>query len=514
MSKRIDVLAGATILIIGIILLCSWRYNPGFRVLYSGDSFLDANQLIPGSNFKELGFWKLRFTADYAVGPEEYHPFYYTHNGPLSEMINGFYQKLGLERIERQRLVCIAWTLLGLAFFYAALRLLAGQTVALGALIINGSNPFILSWGDNLFSSYQWMLVYLAFYSLMRHIRKRSLLSFRVAWVAFFLVAFSNYELVPQIAIFVLGLAIFRIERISARKVAIFLIAPLAAFCLRNLLVIWAVGYHIWSRDLIEILLHRSVGIKTPIMEMYRYAPVIMWDTEAVIPRHFLQSLYLKLEGLYGYGWSLFIIALFVPRSRNWLLPKREILKVYPLILVFFFMGVSWFLLFPQHTSAHLHGSTMLLFSPFSGLLWSCVLIGLWKNVARIPVKALCLAAVICFIAVSRIINFVPPERFPGIEALDKYRGRVFCTNAIPSLVEYYTKAPAAFCGYEEQFNDLLEGKYNFFLRTDKLNAPFPEFFLSVSMFGWNKDRLAGYFPLVESGKDYAIYRLERKEGQ
>jgi hypothetical protein len=514
MPDKYDFTAFIIIILVAIILSCLWFYNPGFRVIYYGDSFLDANQFIPGSNFKELGFWNLRFTADYAVGPAGYHPFYYTHNGPLSEIINGIYQKLGVRTIEWQRLISIVWTSLGLAFFYLALRILTGKAVALWCLAVASTNPFVLSWGDNLFSSYQWALVYLAFFSFSLNIRKNSIFSFATAWMCFFLAAFSNYELVPQIAIFALGLKVLGLEAISARKIMVFFSAPLAAFCLRNSLVVWAVGYNVWYRDLTEILLHRAFGIKTSIMEMYKHIPVIMWDTEAMIPKDFLPSLYLKLENLYGYGWSLFLAALIIPRLRSLILPKKDALRAYRLIWLFFIMGVFWFFAFPQHTSAHFHGSTMLLFSPFSSLLWGYVLIGLWQNMPRISLKLICSAAIICSLTASRMINFIPPRQFPGIDALGRYKGKVFCTNAIPALVEYYTGAPAAFCGYEEQIRDLFTGRYYFFLRADRFSLPIPEFFLSISIFGWDKDRFSDYFSVVESGEGYTVYRLQLKEGQ
>ncbi len=507
MAKKINVTAALVIVVTGIALICFWRHNPQFRSLHVGEPFVDANQFIPGANFKELGFWNLRFTADYAVGPKEYHPFYYTHNGPLSEIINGIYQKCGLTRIEWQRPVCILWTILGFLFFYLLLKLLAGEGVALWSLIIGVSNPFVFYWGDNLFFSHQWLFICLSLYCLVRHIRNSSLGALFIAWGAFFLAAFSNYELVPLIAIFALGLKLFKIESFPARELLVFLSAPIAAFCLRSTLIIWAVGYNIWSYDLVEILSHRIFGVKTHLMEIYNRVPIVMWDSDAAIPKNFLQLLYVKLENLYGYGWSLLFIALAFARLRRKILPGPDAPRIYRLILLFFIMGTAWFLFFPQHTSAHFHGSTMLLFLPFSCLLWGSVLVGLWQNIRGFAIKSICLLAILGAIAGARIVNFVPPKPFPGIDALPRYEGKVFCTNSIPTLVEYYTKAPAAFCAYENQFQNLLGGKYYFFLKNKGLDLPQPEFFFCV--YGWNEPRLAARFPLVERGPGYAIYRLQ-----
>lgn len=507
-SVAIDIFAAIVIICAGIIMLYLWKLNPEFRTLYVGEPFVDANQFIPGSNFNQVGFVRLRFTADYAIGPAQYHPFYYTHNPPLSEIINGLYQKFGLVRIEWQRPICIVWTLLGFLFFYAMLRLFAGSIIALGGLIIAITNPYVIYWGDNLFASHQWMFVYASLYFFLQNIRKSSPLFFSLAWISFFCASFSNYELIPFIAFFALGLKIFRIERIPLRNVFIFLLAPLVAFCLRNLLVIWAVGYSVWIRDLVEILLHRTLGITTHFMEIYKKFPVIIWNPYPVLPKNYLQLLYYRLENLYGFGWSLIFILFAFPTVRHRLLLAKAAL-LFRLILLFFMMGIIWYILFPQQTSEHFHSHTMLLFLPFACLIWSSAIIGLWQNVNYAPIKAVGLSVILCAIISARVLNFVPPKPFPGIDMLKNYEGKVFCTNVIPSLVEYYTKAPAAFCGYEEQFKDLRNGKYYFFLRNEQMPAPSPEFFFSV--YGDVDQELAPYFPVVQQGDEYIIYRLKPK---
>ena len=504
-----DKLAGILIILTGIVLLYLWCLNPEFRTLYVGEPFVDANQFIPGKNFKEQGFIKLHFTADYAVGPEEYHPFYYTHNPPLSEIINGIYQRLGLVRIEWQRLVAILWTLLSFVFFYKMIKLLVGPREALFALIFLITNPYILYWGDNLFASHQLMFVFMSLYFFLKHIRCSSQRFLAAAWATFFCAAFSNYELILLIAFFAIGLKLFRLEKYPRRSLLFFLMAPFIAFCLRNILVIWAIGFQGWFRDLIEIFLHRTWAIETQFNEIYKELPIILWVPHPELPKNYLWLLYLRLENIYGYGWSMLFIALFFPSVRRFLLPAGEGKRLFLIICLFFIMGVAWYLLFPQQTSEHFHSHTMLLFFPFASLMWGVTLIGVWHNMKHKLLKIIGVIIVIGAVAGARIQNFIPPRPFPGIEALPKYKGKVFCTNAIPTLISYYTHMPAAFCGYDYQFRDLMEGHYYFFLRTDRLPTPRPEFFLSV--YGWGKDELEQHFSLIEEGKDYSIYRLQQK---
>ena len=153
----------------------------------------------------------------------------------------------------------------------------------------------------------------------------------------------------------------------------------------------------------------------------------------------------------------------------------------------------------------------MLFLLPFASLVWGSVAAGLWKNIRHLPLRIFSLALILSAITAARVSNFIPPRPFPGIEALRRYEGKVFCTNAIPMLVEYYTKVPAAFCGYDGQLKDLDREQYYFFMRTDKMPSPRPEFFFGV--YGYYDAELASCFTLVERGRDYAIYDLRKKKG-
>lgn len=501
----LDLYALVLIIAAGAAMLFLWSLNPEFRTLYVGEPFVDANQFIPGANFKELGFWELRFTADYAVGPKECHPFYYTHNPPLSEVLNGLYQRLGLVRIEWQRLVCMVWTLLALLFFYATLKLVVGQTVAFLALLITVTNPHILYWGDNLFGSHQLMFVFMTLYFFVRLVRSPAAVFYWLSWTAFLCASLSNYELIPMIAVFIAGLWILHIDRYPRRLFSIYS-APLVAFCLRNALIVWAIGFHGWFNDMMAILFQRTVGMKTAFSGVYNHLPIILWERDPELPRHYLWLLYSRLEQIYGYGWGVLLLSLLFPAVRRNLLPEGPG-RPARTIALFFAMGIAWYVLFPQHTSAHFHSLPMLFLLPFAGVLWAMVVIGSFQKKRPLMFRVSIVVVAFSCITAARIINFRVPKEFPGIRALRRYENRVFCTNAIPTLVEYYTRAPAAFCGYPEQFRGLLEGRYYFFLRTDRCPAPVPEYFFSV--FGDFDYLVSQYFPLVERGPGYAIYRLQ-----
>lgn len=494
-----------------LAMFVNWCFYPQFRDLHVGEPFVDANQFIPGKNFKEQGFLELKFNADYAIGDKGYHPFFYTHNPPLSEILNGIYQIIGLEEIQWQRLICMVWTFFSLIFFYLLIKDLLGAKIALVSLIVTVTNPYFIFWGDNLFSSHQWFFVYASCYYVLRYLVDEKRWQIIISWMLFFLAAFSNYELIPFISIFIVGIKIFNIRKINIKTLVIFLLAPISAFILRNLLVIWALGFSFWYKDIIEIVLHRSFGIKTGLSDIYNKFPVIMWDAEANLPNNYLWLLCRRLEELYGYGWIIlttivFIIYIFFKKRLS-----RQTIHIMQVLVIFFIMGFIWYLFLPQHTWVHFHSSTMLLILPFTSILWSSFFVYFIKKIkSKILTEIFTIAGVILIIF-SRIDSFIMPKPFPGINRLVEYQGKVFASNAIPTLIEYYTNAPAAFCGYDYQLNNLLEGKGYFFLNAQqgKKALPVCEYFFSFD--NWKRQRLRKEFKLIEEGDRYAIYKILQK---
>jgi len=492
-------------------MLSLWSRNPEFRTPQVGDSYVDANQYIPGMNFARFGFRNLKFTADYAVGPEEYHPFYYTHFPPLSDIINGVYHRLGLSRVPAQRLPGILWTLIGFFFFYKLIKALAGDAVALAGLLVTVSNPYLLYWGDSLFSSHQWMFVFAGLYFLVSDIRRPSGLSRGLGWAGFFCAAFSNYELIPFMVLFAAGVKILKLEELSLRKLLFFLSAPAAAFLLRNVLIIWALGFEFWHRDLAAIFLKRSYGLSSTFADIYDKFPVVIWDRSPEVPEGYLLLLYRRLENLYGYGWSAAAVLLLFKSIRKRVASACGSPGIIRLAALFLIMGSAWFFIFPQHTATHFAGSTPLLFFPFSGLLWGIFIVGIWRGAGNLKLRLGGVMLILAALSIGRLINHVPHRPFPGIESLPAFEGKVFSTNAIPSLVQYYTEAPAAYCNTKKRFSGFLEGDHYFLLRDDRIPHPEPEYFFSVD--GFKSRELSDSFTLVESGVRYEIFRLREPSG-
>ncbi|MEA1928156.1 MAG: hypothetical protein U9N73_08100, partial [Candidatus Auribacterota bacterium] len=152
------------VIILGAVLLLVWARFPEFKSFGQGDPYLDANQYITGKNFGERGFITENFLPDYATGPEDCHPLWYTHNPSFSEILSGIYYQLGLHDISQHRPIAILWNLLSAWFFYLLLKQLSSPRTALIALAVFISNPLYIAWGDNLNIHHQWCFIFAGMY--------------------------------------------------------------------------------------------------------------------------------------------------------------------------------------------------------------------------------------------------------------------------------------------------------------------------------------------------------------
>jgi len=315
--KIYDRLALLLIVILGVVLLLVWAKFPIYKSFSQGDPYLDANQYITGKNFGERGFITEKFLPDYATGPKDCYPLWYTHNPAFSEILSGIYYRLGLHDISQHRPISIAWNLLSAWFFYLLLKQLSSPRTALLALAVFISNPLYIAWGDNLNIHHQWCFIFAGMYLFLKSAddRKRSKILLWSATILFFLLCYSNYEYVPFVAIFFIGVKFLRIRRIPWTRVILPLGAGLMAIAIHQLSVIWAVGHDYWLLDKTETFLHRTGMGVTPLMEIYKKIPLLMWEDKAkltgglTLSTHF-KSFYLHLENLFGWGWAVLLVAI------------------------------------------------------------------------------------------------------------------------------------------------------------------------------------------------------------
>lgn len=596
------------IAILGIVLFLVWSRFPDYKSFSQGDPYLDANQYITGKNFGERGFITEKFLPDYATGPEECYPLWYTHNPAFSEILSGIYYRFGLHDISHHRPIAILWNMLGAWFFYVLLKRLVSPRAALFSLAVLISNPLYIAWGDNLNIHHQWCFIFAGMYFFLRSAdaaksqengniyddrsaglledpersRRESCLpraglkpcttkdaepgnstkspSFTsrlsglktpptaglpgsrntnlylgLAALCFFLLCYSNYEYVPFVAIFFIGVKLFKIRRISWARAVLPLGAGLAAFVIHQLCVIWAVGLNYWLLDKTESLLHRTgIGV-TPLMEIYKKIPLLMWEEQARLQGSFTlptywKGFYLHLENLFGIGWSVLLVGvcllpgLFLPGER------RERKSLFRIILLFFIMSNFWFVAFVQHTADHQWGSTILLFAPFAALLYGSALTGIYENLIRRERAATDGSRRV--ILINRIIGIIiiiillggliggrirtsrPFKAYPGIAALQKHRGAHFLTTSIPTLVSACTGTPTGWMSGKHPAQMYFRARY---LVNPGCAITFePDFFFSPRHpespdFARPFDTwLSANFKIEEQGENFAIYNLKK----
>jgi F5/8 type C domain-containing protein len=603
---KFDRLALFLIIILGAVLFLVWARFPEYKSFGQGDPYLDANQYLPGKNFAERGFFKEYFLAEYATGPEECYPFWYTHNPSLSEIMSGLYYRSGLHKISQQRVIAILWNLLGAWFFYLLLKRLSGPLIALISLGVFISNPLYIAWGDNLFTNHQWCFAFAAMYFFLRSIdtamyampaarsaglqsclpraglksyttkehrpenpakpsssaepesgfprnntfgmqakipptaglpgSRKSSLFLGLTALSFFLLCYSNYEYVPFVAIFFVGIKILKVRKVPWSRVLLLLGAGLSAVIIHQFWVIQAIGFDYWLIDKVESLLHRvGLGI-TPLMKVYNSMPCLMWEEQATLHGNltlaaYWKNFYLHLENLFGFGWTLLLAGICI--FPGWFLPgekeERKILR--RSLLLFFLMSNFWFVSFVQHTSDHQWGSTILLFAPFAAFIFGSVLAGLCTNFVRRGKEdisasrrlrafkrisgVILLIAVLLGLILGRATNCRRFESYPGIKALDKYRGKYFLTSSIPTLVSAYTGTPTGWSTGKHPARIFSHSRYlvnpgcelNF--QPDYFFSPRhpedPEFARSFD--SW----LSSNFEIEEGDNDFTIYNLNKR---
>ena len=534
---RYDKIAIAMIIILGIVLHAILFQFPEFKAFSQGDAYLDANQYIPGKNFAERGFIANRFLPDYAVGPDEYHPLWYTHNPPLSEIMNGVYQKLGVKQLFHQRIIAIIWNLLGAFFFYLLLKRLISPLVAILGLAVLVSNPEYLYYGDNLFTNMQWFFIFGSMFFFVEAgssegaQRKRGIY-LGVAGLLFFLLCYSNYEYVPFTALFFIGLKLLKIKDTTWKHVFVVLGVGIVSFIIHQATVIWAIGPRWYLLDITESMLHRLNLGATELNRIYEQIPVLMWDPRSGLPynnqilvywRHF----FIHLESYFGFGWSLLLIVMCLPR--HILLPgdpqtRKRLLRI---VLMFFVMSSFWFVVFMNHTASHRWGSTILVFQPFSALIFGLAMAGVYQNFIkgrllkgqldyRKHLMSLCVGAVLLALLVTgltsgRIYSFRPFQAYPGIEVLPKYKGKYLMSNAIPTLISYYTNTPT---GWSAEPNDVKKGHVPFLVNPKYRDTLEPEYFFSTQHpvdpeFWLDIDEwFSARYQIADAGTYFTIYNM------
>lgn len=231
-----------------------------------GDPWSDGNALTSGRYFSEHGFIKLAFTPILDVGPITQDSLRYTHYPPLPDIVNGTLRSLfGLTSLAGFRLFAIAIGALGLWFFYRVVATLWTHRVAQLAVCLMASNFVFLQYIDTLhhvplYTALGWG----ALLAALRWLDTKAVRYLALMWFATVLCFLASYDYYFFCSILILVFVKWRGHRwFGGRGLALILLfgtAAISALVIKNLLVIWAVGFAAWKHDIIFQFFERATA--------------------------------------------------------------------------------------------------------------------------------------------------------------------------------------------------------------------------------------------------------------
>lgn len=222
-----------------------------------GDPWTDCNALVTGRFFSTYGFVKTAFTPIIDIEPLTPDSLRYTHYPPLPDLMNGLQQDLhGEADIAFFRAPAIALSLLALYLFFRYVQRVWGTAVAHVAVAFFAGNFLWVQYADTinhipLYSATGYgALLCAARWTSER--RTRDLVLVGVLTFACFL---SSYDFVFFLPIMIGVTPLLLRERWWTAHtrwlVAVLVAGAAAAVIVKNLLVVWAVGWPQFSRDLV-----------------------------------------------------------------------------------------------------------------------------------------------------------------------------------------------------------------------------------------------------------------------
>jgi hypothetical protein len=321
---------------------------------------------------------------------------------------------------------------------------------------------------------------------------------------------------------------VFGILKFSWPEVLRFVIfSMLPAFLIHSWLVVWALGWQVYLKDLAYSLANRAFGWpgRESLQQFYDKHGIVLWGYPGF--NLFDRSTFMllkdgirRIETTFGRG--IIFLALGWAGVSIWRWAKfgrdRE-LKLEKTILVFFLATFLIFIMIPAHFYyLYLVSMPLLIFfmDTVRGVTLailikkSCRYAKIWQHIFFLVVL-IGYSGWTMYTQYKGVTHFVQ-NPFPASDVLHKYRGHSFITNYQPAYVHYFTKEWAYIVGwYGKPIVEPFESPYIF--ERDKLDNPqkyrHPDFFLWIDTYNIPFPfYLLNRYPIVELGEDFAIVDL------
>lgn len=331
-----------------------------------GDPWSDSNVLTALNYSYEYGFLKTSFTDVLDVGPLTDESYRYTHYPPLAEIFYGCVHKVvGHVPIGVYRLFGIAVSGLGLSFVFRYVRELVDELTAGFTVLFWCTSVFWHMYADSIHQApFVQAGGFAALYFFARYGREGGVANLRKAALGVF-VAFGcsyDYFIFLPLALAVTALRFGKRPWARDMRAAVAWLAggAIAAFTLKSIFVIGAIGLHEFKQDLVFQFFERAT---TKYSEDYREGLFIIFGWRMA---SMFTPLFLPLVGCYAVAFAL-------RRSSEgvWKLDWRN--PVLP-----FLAGVPFFFVFSQLAASQLLATQVLL--PAYALSFGTLGATLWRR--------------------------------------------------------------------------------------------------------------------------------------
>ncbi len=355
-----------------------------FPDLDHGDDFADANVLNAGMNFVKFGFLKTCFLPSFEAQQNVPVNVYLTCP-PGPEIFNGLLRKyLNINSLYGFRIISLWISFLGLIFWYLFIKKVTNSSgIALLALFFYVCHPYFLYGFDSLHECslsevFKFGILYFAAVFVKTENRQHKNLALVFMCVCFFLVSFITYQYIVYLALFLVLFWRWHGRKVFCKEIYLLLAVPIAGFFLHMAQVICYLGGVMNALGVMKTALVRRV-IDSP--DALGKLDFLAW----------FRMLSYYFSGILIFPLSLIIVLflssiIFYFHSDEQAQYKAR--KALKLLFMLFLCGMSWYVLFPAHSYAHIYVGFL------ERLIVPCAVIGLsifaylfWERAVKSGVK-------------------------------------------------------------------------------------------------------------------------------
>ncbi len=339
-----------------------------------GDAYSDGNAMLGGRNFVEHGFAKMHFLPVVVPDPTLPTPAkdeYYTHYPPGADLLNGLERTLGLRDVTAWRWVAIVFSLAGLLFWFAALRRLFGDGVAVVGVAAYALNFSFIWLGDAIhhYAVSDFLRSFVLWLGVKHAEDDARPLDTALLALALFLQSLLAYDYIPGTHLLLLMIGATGFHGARLRRLLLFAAMPVLGVGLHLAQNAWALGFGGMVDDMRGAFLERAFAAGTG--DFPRFTPLSL-----------LRSVLRDTQQLMGVGLgTLAGFAAFGVAAHAVTAPESERGRAARITAAIGASAALWFVLMHQHAGEHPYSDRQLL--PFASLALALGLAGLWSLAAR-----------------------------------------------------------------------------------------------------------------------------------